>query len=110
MHLFKSLIALLLFATLGLQAQEGFYYQAVIKNTDGSPLKETSVSIRIRIIEGETDLQYEEERTLTTSREGFVSFFGGAFSEPELISIAFAFEQATKARKAPKFINVIPTE
>ena len=39
-----------------------------------------------------------------------VSFFGGAYSEPELISIAFAFEQATKARKTPKFINVIPTE
>ena len=77
MHLFKSLVALLLFATLGLQAQEGFYYQAVIKNTDGSPLKETSVSIRIRIIEGETDLQYEEERTLITSREGFVSFIIG---------------------------------
>ena len=77
MHLFKSLVVLLLFATLGLQAQEGFYYQAVIKNTDGSPLQETSVRIRIRIIEGETDLQHEEVRTLTTSREGFVSFIIG---------------------------------
>jgi hypothetical protein len=86
MHLFKSLVALLLFATLGLQAQEGFYYQAVIKNTDGSPLKETSVSIRIRIIEGETD-QYTEVRTLTTSREGFVSFIIGEGATTAFTSI-----------------------
>lgn len=30
-----------------------------------------------------------------------VSFFGRAWSEPELIEIAFAFEQATNVRKAP---------
>jgi amidase len=33
-----------------------------------------------------------------------VSFFGGAFTEPKLIRVAFAFEQATKARRAPKFL------
>ncbi|MCD9188434.1 MAG: amidase [Pyrinomonadaceae bacterium] len=33
-----------------------------------------------------------------------VSFFGRAFSEPTLIKIAYAFEQATKARKTPKFL------
>jgi amidase len=33
-----------------------------------------------------------------------VSFFAEAFSEPKLISFAYAFEQATKHRKAPKFI------
>ena len=33
-----------------------------------------------------------------------VSFFGRAFSEPTLIRIAYAFEQVTKARKAPKFL------
>jgi amidase len=37
-----------------------------------------------------------------------VSFIGRAFSEPKLISIAFAFEQATKARRAPKFISALP--
>lgn len=31
-----------------------------------------------------------------------VSFFGRAWSEPELIEIAYAFEQATKVRRAPK--------
>ncbi len=33
-----------------------------------------------------------------------ISFFGKAWSEPVLIEIAFSFEQATKVRKAPKFI------
>ena len=39
-----------------------------------------------------------------------VSFFAGKFEEPKLISIAYAFEQATKVRKAPKFIKSISTE
>jgi amidase len=33
-----------------------------------------------------------------------VSFFGRAYSEPTLIRIAYAFEQATKARRKPKFL------
>ena len=32
-----------------------------------------------------------------------LSFFAGAWSEPALIQYAYAFEQATKARKAPEF-------
>ena len=32
-----------------------------------------------------------------------ISFFGRAWSEPTLIKIAYSFEQATKARQAPKF-------
>lgn len=33
-----------------------------------------------------------------------ISFFGKAFSEPTLIKIAYAFEQATKLRRAPKYL------
>lgn len=33
-----------------------------------------------------------------------ISFFGRAYSEPTLIKLAFAFEQATKVRKAPQFL------
>ena len=33
-----------------------------------------------------------------------ISFFGRAWSEPKLIKIAYAFEQATRRRKAPQFL------
>jgi amidase len=40
-----------------------------------------------------------------------LSFFGRAWSEPTLIRLAFAFEQTTKARQAPRFLSTIgPTE
>ena len=36
-----------------------------------------------------------------------ISFFGRAWSEPSLIRLAFAFEQTTKARQAPRFLSTI---
>jgi len=37
-----------------------------------------------------------------------ISFFGRAYSEPTLLKLAFAFEQATKLRKAPRFVPTLP--
>jgi len=36
-----------------------------------------------------------------------ISFFGKAWSEPKLLKIAYAFEQATKHRKAPGFLETL---
>jgi len=37
-----------------------------------------------------------------------LSFFAGAWSEPLLLKYAFAYEQATKLRKAPRFLPSVP--
>ena len=37
-----------------------------------------------------------------------ISFFGGAFTEPTLIKIAYAFEQATQHRQSPEFVRQDP--
>ncbi len=37
-----------------------------------------------------------------------ISFFGAAFSEPTLLGIAYGYEQATRHRRAPKFLPTVP--
>ncbi|QXD15111.1 amidase [Rhodocaloribacter litoris] len=37
-----------------------------------------------------------------------ISFFGTAYSEPTLLRLAYAFEQATRVRQAPTFLPTLP--
>jgi amidase len=36
-----------------------------------------------------------------------ISFFGGAYTEPSLIKVAYAYEQATKHRRPPEFLPTL---
>jgi amidase len=36
-----------------------------------------------------------------------ISFFGRAWSEPALITLAYAYEQATKHRRPPAFVPTV---
>jgi amidase len=37
-----------------------------------------------------------------------MSFFAGAWAEPALLGIAYAFEQATNVRRAPRYLEHAP--
>jgi amidase len=84
---------------------------AIIAPSGGTAWMTDLVNGDCGVFEGMTSFAAVSGYPSMTVPAGFVqnlpvglSFFGRAFAEPTLIKIAYAFEQATKARKAPKFL------
>ncbi len=68
----RTLFAFVLFLFVSfLHAQEGFYYQAAIRNTDGSPIRNTTVNLQLSILENET-IRFEENHELETNSNGII--------------------------------------
>lgn len=68
----RTFFAFVLFLLVSfLHAQEGFYYQAAIRNTDGSPIRNTTVTLQLSILENET-IRFEENHELETNSNGII--------------------------------------
>lgn len=77
----------------------------------GAPAWKTDLILGDHYIGGTSSLAAISGYPSITVPAGFIdelpvgiSFFGKAWSEPVLIEIAYAYEQATKHRKAPKYL------
>jgi amidase len=77
----------------------------------GSPAWKTDMILGDHFVGGNSSLAAISGYPAITVPVGFVenlpvgvTFFGRAWSEPVLIEIAYAYEQGTKHRRAPKFI------
>ena len=88
----NKLSTLVLMALVGLlskgYAQEGFYYQALLRNTDGFPVKSQPVILELSIVK-QNEIYYHESHALTTSENGFIhtSFGSGSVQAGELSAI-----------------------
>lgn len=94
------------------RAMDKFKLDALIAPT-GSPAWPTDLVNGDHVVAASTQLAAVAACPDITVPMGFVfglpvgiSFFGQAWSEPKLITLAFAYEQMTKARKSPKFLPV----
>jgi amidase len=83
---------------------------AIISPT-GSPAWKTDLLLGDHYIGGSSSLAAISGYPAITVPMGFVeklpvgvTFFGRAWSEPQLLEIAYGYEQGTKHRKAPKYI------
>jgi trimeric autotransporter adhesin len=78
----KNLIMLIAGITIAMltsaQAQEGFNYQAVIRNAEGQPLQNQNVGIRISLQSPTGTLHYSETHTLNTNSLGIVNLVIGS--------------------------------
>ena len=63
-------IALLFFISIS-YGQEGFYYQAVIRNIDGSPMRNTPIQLKLSLLNSDTVL-FEESHQLETNANGLI--------------------------------------
>jgi amidase len=84
---------------------------AIIAPSGGAAWMTDLVNGDCGVFEGMTSFAAVSGYPSITVPAGFVqelpvgmSFFGRAFSEPTLIKIAYAFEQATNARRKPKYL------
>lgn len=80
-------------------AQEGFYYQAMLRNSDGSPVKTQPVTLELIILK-QNETWYHESHDLTTSENGFIhtTFGSGSVHIGELSSIDWAQPLSLKER------------
>lgn len=90
-----------------------FRLDALVAPTD-SPAWVTDLVLSDHFIGGSSTLAAVAGYPSITVPAGFVfglpvgvSFFGRAWSESKLISIAYGFEQATKVRKPPRFLSTV---
>lgn len=69
-------------------AQEGFYYQAILRNTDGSPVGSQSVTLELSIVQ-QNEIFYHESHELTTSENGLIhtTFGTGSVHSGQLTNI-----------------------
>lgn len=68
----RTFFAFVLFLLVSfLHAQEGFYYQAAIRNTVGSPIRNTTVTLQLSILENET-IRFEENHELESNSNGII--------------------------------------
>jgi len=68
-------------AVLG-QSPQNFNYQTIVRNADGNPVQNQSVSFRMSIYEVDINtyqetLEYQETHTVTTNEFGLVTFYIG---------------------------------